>query len=342
MADTATTLKVQISKLQFTQSSVAATFQNGGKIEDLVEDLKALKVKPDDLPTLNVFEDDDGKLWCLDNRRLLSFKLAFHGKLALTVNVFTERNEDRFLEWVEKMTTGTGGGTIRVRDGKPGWMPRVGAKGAYFVFLQTRGAKDRKVYWSQLTDAQKAEISEKASQSNDTSLQEAVQAASALGNVNAAHSDNDEDEPLPFPSKAFSQYLRGAGTFQKVRGHPVGMTRDSFDQQNAVVRANVKRVNEERCGESRALSELAAAVSLLSLGSNSGGGTGPSQFHVHAHPGYVGGGYPGASWMPSASAVPLGGTHAYHGNTWNAFQTSYASANPGSSRLEIQLAYYAQ
>jgi RHS repeat-associated protein len=64
-----------IKNLRFSQSDASPFFNNGKRVDDLVEALRSGKVTPDDLPALQVVQLE-GKLFSIDNRRLAAYSLA--------------------------------------------------------------------------------------------------------------------------------------------------------------------------------------------------------------------------------------------------------------------------
>ena len=77
------------------------------------EALKAGTLKPEDMPLIRLWKDDDGKIWTLDHRRLAAFRLA---ELESVPFVWATEEEVNNQMW--KMTTTTDGLTIRLKLGK--------------------------------------------------------------------------------------------------------------------------------------------------------------------------------------------------------------------------------
>ncbi|WP_209725729.1 MULTISPECIES: LysM peptidoglycan-binding domain-containing protein [Asticcacaulis] len=61
--------------IRFTQDTVSPNFSDGGTINDAVAQLRNGAVSADDFPAIRLVEHD-GKLWSLDNRRLVAFNAA--------------------------------------------------------------------------------------------------------------------------------------------------------------------------------------------------------------------------------------------------------------------------
>jgi hypothetical protein len=59
-------------EIRFSQPNVSPHFNNGTRVDDLTEQLKLGFVSPSDIPPIQVVQQD-GKLFSLDNRRLLAF-----------------------------------------------------------------------------------------------------------------------------------------------------------------------------------------------------------------------------------------------------------------------------
>jgi hypothetical protein len=94
--------------VRFTQSSIRATFRNGGTIDQLAEGLRLGSVDPATVPPIRLFERE-GKLFTLDNRRLEAFRRA-----NVTVPFRMATPEEVEAEsW--KFTTQNEGASIRVR-----------------------------------------------------------------------------------------------------------------------------------------------------------------------------------------------------------------------------------
>ena len=147
---------VDLKDLFFTQSTIQDSFSSGGTVSALVESLCNKSTQPGDLPALNVYRNFDGKLWCLDNRRLFALKQAFRGKLRFRVMVYDKSDPEREAEFKRKLTTPSHGRGIRVKDGLQTAFPRKGRYGAIYIYNE----KSVKIYWSSIRSAQKRELLE--------------------------------------------------------------------------------------------------------------------------------------------------------------------------------------
>ncbi|WP_444921818.1 hypothetical protein ACJJID_05460 [Microbulbifer sp. CnH-101-G] len=96
--------------VRFTQDSIKATFTNGRKVEDLIQDLKSGKLNASDVPPIRVFSRD-GKIYSLDNRRLKAFQEA-----AKPIRI-TPATPSEIVEGSFKFTSKNDGTTIRIRRG---------------------------------------------------------------------------------------------------------------------------------------------------------------------------------------------------------------------------------
>ncbi len=95
-------------EVRFGQSSIRATFRDGGTIDDLAEGLRDGTVDAESIPPIRLFERE-GKLFTLDNRRLEAFRRA---GMAIPYRMATsEEVQDE--SW--KLTTQNEGASIRVR-----------------------------------------------------------------------------------------------------------------------------------------------------------------------------------------------------------------------------------
>jgi hypothetical protein len=63
------------NRVRFSQSSISARFANGRTINDLAEELRTGRTRPEDIPPLRLVERE-GLLFTLDNRRLEAFRRA--------------------------------------------------------------------------------------------------------------------------------------------------------------------------------------------------------------------------------------------------------------------------
>jgi hypothetical protein len=94
--------------VRFSQSSIKATFRDGGTIDELADGLRSGSVKPEEVPPIRLFERE-GKLFTLDNRRLEAFRRA-------SVPVpYRMATPEEVQEEAWKFTTQNQGVPIRVR-----------------------------------------------------------------------------------------------------------------------------------------------------------------------------------------------------------------------------------
>ncbi len=77
-----------------------------------VDALKASTLKPTDLPAIRVWKDAQGKVWTLDHRRLIAFKMA--GVKEIPVKWVSK---DVVSKEMWKMTTQTDGLSIKLKLG---------------------------------------------------------------------------------------------------------------------------------------------------------------------------------------------------------------------------------
>lgn len=96
--------------VRFTQDSIKATFSNGRKVEDLIQDLKSGKLNAGDVPPIRVFSRN-GKIYSLDNRRLKAFQEA-----AKPIRI-TPATPSEIVEGSFKFTSKNDGTSIRIRRG---------------------------------------------------------------------------------------------------------------------------------------------------------------------------------------------------------------------------------
>ena len=97
--------------IHFMQSSI----KNQTGSHTVLENIDALKsgtLKPEDLPIIKVWEDEAGKIWTLDHRRLASFKGA---ELDSVPVQWATPQEVADQMW--KMTTQNGGTSIKLKLG---------------------------------------------------------------------------------------------------------------------------------------------------------------------------------------------------------------------------------
>lgn len=148
----------------FTQASIAGTFADGGSVDDLIADIKAGNFDISELPPIRVviFE---GEYYSLDNRRLYVLKESMKSKRAQQVQVKIVKMDDLMDghprktygdDFFKKATTNQPN-SIRIRDGLARWIPRKGPRGGLYIFDKD----EKKVYVSQLTDAQIRLITQK-------------------------------------------------------------------------------------------------------------------------------------------------------------------------------------
>jgi hypothetical protein len=94
--------------VRFSQSSIKATFWDGGTIDQLAEGLRSGSIKPEDVAPIRLFEREE-KLFTLDNRRLEAFRRA-------SVPVpYRMATPEEVQEEAWKFTTRNQGVSIRVR-----------------------------------------------------------------------------------------------------------------------------------------------------------------------------------------------------------------------------------
>jgi len=102
--------------IRYTQDSIKATFQEGGSIHQLANDIKSKKVDPASIPPIRIFTENK-KTYSLDNRRLWIFK-----KLDLPVNFVKatprEVERERSGPTARKVTEIGDGMEIFVREGR--------------------------------------------------------------------------------------------------------------------------------------------------------------------------------------------------------------------------------
>jgi hypothetical protein len=142
---------LDIKDVYFSQSTIKQTFKNGDLVQDLIDDLKSGEVKLSSLPPIRVTMVD-GKWVSLDNRRLFAMKEALKGKRASNRNIPVVKVDLNKVadELHRKLTTKHTGAYIHIKDGIPGWVPRKGPKGGWYVFDKDH----KKVYVSQLSKKQ--------------------------------------------------------------------------------------------------------------------------------------------------------------------------------------------
>lgn len=98
--------------IRFSQDSISFRMKDGSTISQLAEDLKAGRIRPDEVPPLRLVERE-GRLYTLDNRRLEAFRRA---GVAIPYRMATEE-EIAVESW--KFTTKTDGMIVRVRGESP-------------------------------------------------------------------------------------------------------------------------------------------------------------------------------------------------------------------------------
>jgi hypothetical protein len=70
--------------IRFSQPTVSPNFKNGKSVSDLINDLRSGKISPYDLPPIQVVQRG-GKLFSIDNRRLLAFNIAGIEKIPVEI-----------------------------------------------------------------------------------------------------------------------------------------------------------------------------------------------------------------------------------------------------------------
>ena len=95
--------------VRFSQDSIRFRFSEGGTIDDLAQDLRSGRVRPDDVPPIRLVERA-GQLFTLDNRRLEAFRRA---EMDVPFRMATP-DETEAARW--KFTTTNGGVSVRVRQ----------------------------------------------------------------------------------------------------------------------------------------------------------------------------------------------------------------------------------
>ena len=100
---------VNPAKIHFMQDSVKGTFKDKTTIKALKEALESGKIDPKTVEPIRVWERD-GKIFTLDHRRLVAFQEA-----GIPIPV-VQATQEEVIEEAWKMTTRTGGRTIRVRS----------------------------------------------------------------------------------------------------------------------------------------------------------------------------------------------------------------------------------
>lgn len=105
------------SEIRFSQSSVGAYFRNGNSVKETADQLRNGDIDPKNFPPIRLVERD-GKLYTLDNRRLVAFQMA-GVKVPYRMATPEEVAKDEF-----KFTTKTEGTSIWIRHLKETWSPR--------------------------------------------------------------------------------------------------------------------------------------------------------------------------------------------------------------------------
>lgn len=106
--------EIDVTNIYFMQDTAnnAGTHSTTGKTYTVLDNAIALKkgerLRPTDFPPIRVYEDPDGKIWTLDHRRLITFKLAGID----TINVVRVTKEVYENEKPLKFTTNNGGEAI--------------------------------------------------------------------------------------------------------------------------------------------------------------------------------------------------------------------------------------
>lgn len=99
-------------EVRFMQSSIKNK-TGEHTVLDNAEELKNGTLKPEDMPLIRLWKDEEGKIWTLDHRRLAAFRLA-----GLESVPFVWATEEEVANQMWKMTTTTDGKTIRLKIDK--------------------------------------------------------------------------------------------------------------------------------------------------------------------------------------------------------------------------------
>jgi hypothetical protein len=83
--------------IRFTQSDVSPFFNNGRPVSDLINTLMKNKVSPYDIPPIRVVVEN-GKLFSIDNRRLLAFNTANIDKIPVEIASLKDTSIARLFE----------------------------------------------------------------------------------------------------------------------------------------------------------------------------------------------------------------------------------------------------
>jgi hypothetical protein len=105
---------VNFENIRYAQDSISNVFQDGRPLQDLIVALKRRQIDAADLE-VNVFKDDQGVFWALDNRRTYCIKEAFPGKFRTEVLLYDSSNNVKLAEFLWKKNTTTDGFSIRVK-----------------------------------------------------------------------------------------------------------------------------------------------------------------------------------------------------------------------------------
>jgi len=84
---------------------------------DNVQALKDGTLKPSDLPEIRIWKDSEGNLWTLDHRRLAAFRMAGVDEVP-----FRWATNEEVASQMWKMTTQTGGTSIKLKLGNGKWI----------------------------------------------------------------------------------------------------------------------------------------------------------------------------------------------------------------------------
>ena len=93
----------------YSQNDAGQTFKDGRKWIDLANGLKDETINPSNVPPIRIFNDANGKIWTLDNRRLAAFEYAEVDVPYISATAKEIENE------LWKFTTNNGGTSILIR-----------------------------------------------------------------------------------------------------------------------------------------------------------------------------------------------------------------------------------
>lgn len=84
--------QLPLSAIHFMQNGVSGNFsKNQGSVVELARQIRDQKVKPQELPPIRVWRDNEGKIWSLDHRRLAAMILS--GKVQEAPVVWASRRD---------------------------------------------------------------------------------------------------------------------------------------------------------------------------------------------------------------------------------------------------------